>query len=202
MADKTTAAPRASLIRHVSVQVEVPEGASPALQNALTVQALLRKAARYGGADALTRHGLARIGPIRVRGIALAGPAPRPCATPRDLLDELLRLKEWAELSFAGLERGARELGYSPLPHSTIARLLSVENEEILPSQVHLTSFVLTCGVSEEEWRRWAIAWEDVQFILTNLKPWVLQGGRDGSDRVVSVLRRKKPADLRRETAE
>lgn len=175
------------------VPVYLPPGCSDEQADALILQAFEREVEMRGGKRAEPTRPVADL-----QVLATSSPAsPRHCRTPGQFLEQLDQLRRWAGLSLKQLEQRARERGYAPLPHSSIGRLLSPRRgaEARMPTREQLTSIVLCCDVSEDQWRDWAIMWERVQPDPAQVnKPWVLPG-EDG-DRVVS-LRRRVEDDLK-----
>lgn len=183
-------APRRGLV-YAYVPVYLPPGCSEEQADALILKAFEREVEMRGGTRAAPARPVADLPVPATRSPA----SPTHCRTVEQFVGQLDQLRAWAGLSLRVLEQRAQERGYPPLPHSSIGRLLSPRRgaEDRMPTREQLTSIVLCCDVPEAQWREWAIIWERVQpDPLQMNKPWVLPGGTDGPDRVVS-LRSKSP---------
>lgn len=155
-----------TVLRFARVPVHVPEEATPEQTEALTADALYRAytaAARRAGAR--PRPQLVGEQP-RPRAAYPAGPpSPNSARTVPEFLDRMRALRRWAKISFEKLEQlgGKDGDGASRLPHSTINRLLAKTNASRLPDHDQLAAFVLACGLSEEQWREWALVCADIE---------------------------------------
>lgn len=193
MASATATRPRPTVTRHLHIRVDVPADSTEEERNTLVVQALVQELEKRGGSHAWQEREAPPQRPT-------AAPTPRHCRSAWEFLTQLRALKELAGLSFAELEERAHDLGYPPLPHSTIGRILAPDNETRLPTRGQLTSLVLVCGASVDELREWALAWGSLQPnpALVMVQPWVLPGGKDDSNRVVSLVKQNSDYDRSR----
>jgi hypothetical protein len=89
-------------------------------------------------------------------------PSPYSARTVPEFLDRMRALKRWARLSYEALQQRADEQG-NTLPHSSLNRLLAKSNDSKMPDDRQLAAFVLACGLSEEQWREWALVCADIQ---------------------------------------
>jgi hypothetical protein len=160
------AARRGVKFRHTSIPVAVPEDATEEEADELVAQALYRAyraAARRVGAKPLPAE-VARPRP-RASAYPSGPPSPSSAQTAAEFLDCMRALKKWAKVSYEKLEQraGTDADGASRLPHSSMNRLLAKSNDSRLPDDAQLTAFVLACGLSEEQWREWAMVWADIK---------------------------------------
>lgn len=158
-------------VRYISTPVFLPKGCSKVQEAQLTARALYRHARELGdataGLPAASRRGSSYpAGP----------PSPGSCATVAEFLDRMRDLKAWAKVSLRDLEAFAHKRGET-LPHSTIGRIMSGANVSQMPTAEQLATFVLGCGLSEEQWREWAKVWADVLFAPASKRPVMTIGG-------------------------